>query len=169
MKALNVANYIVKYWGDRVFLTNLKLNKLVYYCQVESLRKSGCPLFEDDIEAWQFGPVERAVYGAFARFGRARITAWGDPAELDPASGRVVDSVMTRLGALSACDLVTLSHKPDGAWASVYSSEKDNVITADAILASADGLYDESFVTFGQAIESAVSSMPNALKLLENS
>ena len=41
MNALNVANYIVNNWSDTIEITNLKLNKLVYYSYVESLRKLG--------------------------------------------------------------------------------------------------------------------------------
>ena len=35
MEALNVANYIIDNWSDKFEITNLKLNKLVYYSQVE--------------------------------------------------------------------------------------------------------------------------------------
>ena len=91
------------------------------------------------------------------------------PEKLDAASKQIVHSVMEKLGNLSAFDLVTLSHKPGGAWASVYSPEKDNTITPEAILASADGIDDGKLVTIGQAVQSTIASMPNALRLLENS
>lgn len=51
MEALNVANYIIDNWSDKFEITNLKLNKLVYYSQVESLRKYNRPLFDDIVEA----------------------------------------------------------------------------------------------------------------------
>ena len=47
MNALSIANYIVNNWSDKIEITNLKLNKLVYYSYVESLRKLGRPLFDD--------------------------------------------------------------------------------------------------------------------------
>lgn len=169
MNALSIANYIVNNWSDKIEITNLKLNKLVYYSYVESLRKLGRPLFDDTIEAWQYGPVEPAVYQAFSSYGRNPIQATSGPAELDAASEQIVRCVMGKLGSLSAFDLVTMSHKPDGAWASVYSSEKDNAITPEAILASTDGIDDSKLVTIGQAVQSTIASMPNALRLLENS
>ena len=169
MNALSIANYIVNNWSDKIEITNLKLNKLVYYSYVESLRKLGRPLFDDAIEAWQYGPVEPVVYQAFSSYGRNPIQATSGPAELDAASKQIVHCVMRKLGSLSAFDLVTMSHKPDGAWASVYSSEKDNAITPEAILASADGIDDSKLVTIGQAVQSTIASMPNALRLLENS
>ena len=169
MDALSIANYIVNNWGDKVEITNLKLNKLVYYSYVESLRKLGRPLFDDAIEAWQYGPVEPAVYQAFSSYGRNPIQATNKPAKLDATSKQIVYSLMEKLGSLSAFDLVTLSHKPSGAWTSVYSPEKDNAITPEAILASTDGIDDGKLVTIGQAVQSTIASMPNALRLLENS
>ena len=38
-------------------ITNLKLQKLVYYAQGFSLALCGRPLFAERIEAWQHGPV----------------------------------------------------------------------------------------------------------------
>lgn len=169
MNALSIANYIVNNWSDTIEITNLKLNKLVYYSYVESLRKLGRPLFDDAIEAWQYGPVEPAVYQAFSSYGRNRIQVTNGSEKLDAASKQIVHSVMEKLGSLSAFDLVTLSHKPGGAWASVYSPEKDNTITPEAILTSADGIDDGKLVTIGQAVQSTIASMPNALRLLENS
>ena len=43
-------------------LTNLKLQKLLYFAQAKHLKVAGEPLFSDDIEAWKYGPVVRDVY-----------------------------------------------------------------------------------------------------------
>lgn len=169
MDALNVANYIIDNWSDKFEITNLKLNKLVYYSQVESLRKYNRPLFDDIVEAWQYGPVEPAVYRAFSSYGRNRISKSTGSAILDGTPKKLIDSVMDKLGMLTAFDLVTLSHKPDGAWASVYSPDRDNPITPEVILASNDGLNNNDVVTIDQAVQSTIASMPNALRLLENS
>lgn len=169
MEALNAANYIIDNWSDKFEITNLKLNKLVYYSQVESLRKYNRPLFDDIVEAWQCGPVEPAVYHAFSSYGRNRINKSTGLAILDAISKKLIDSVMDKLGMLTAFDLVTLSHKPDGAWASVYSPDRDNPITPEAILASNDGLGNNDVVTIDQAVQSTIAAMPNALRLLENS
>lgn len=169
MEALNVANYIIDNWSDKFEITNLKLNKLVYYSQVESLRKYNHPLFDDIIEAWQYGPVEPGVYRAFSSNGRNCIRKSTGSAILDETSKNLIDSVMNRLGILSAFDFVTLSHKPDGAWASVYSPNMDNPITPEAILASNDGLGNNDVVTIDQAVQSTIAAMPNALRLLEDS
>ena len=43
-------------------MTNLKLNKLLYYAQGVFLARTGKPLFDDDIEAWDLGPVVSCIY-----------------------------------------------------------------------------------------------------------
>lgn len=54
-------------------ITHLKLQKLLYYAQGISLGMYSKPLFEENIEAWQHGPVIKEVYGNFSKFGRNNI------------------------------------------------------------------------------------------------
>lgn len=51
MKSIDIANLLVVEAAGKMALTNLKLNKLVYFCQVECLRECGEALFTDDMEA----------------------------------------------------------------------------------------------------------------------
>lgn len=55
MLASDVARHIVAHYGDAWFLTNLKLNLLVYWCQVGALRDTGAPLFADEIAVGECG------------------------------------------------------------------------------------------------------------------
>lgn len=58
-------------------LTQLKLQKLLYYAQGVCLAISGKPLFEDKIKAWPHGPVCNAVYDSFPR-GSSLLTPYED-------------------------------------------------------------------------------------------
>ncbi len=170
MLSIDVANYMIDKWGGRVVLTNLKLNKLVYYAQVESLRDSGEPLFDDEIQAWQYGPVEPMVYRSFSKFGRDRIVNGTAHPVVAQRDVRTIDDVMETLGNLAAFDLVSLSHDPEGAWASVYSPDYCAVITIEDIVRSGDFRRDrDDFPTFSRAAASVIEAMPNAMRLLENS
>ena len=40
---------------DDDYITNLKLNKLLYFAQGVSLARTNNPLFQEAIEAWKFG------------------------------------------------------------------------------------------------------------------
>jgi uncharacterized phage-associated protein len=54
-------------------ISNLKLQKLLYYCQGTSYNRFGLPLFDEDLEAWQYGPVVPSIYKNFSHFGNKRI------------------------------------------------------------------------------------------------
>ncbi|MCA6080406.1 MAG: DUF4065 domain-containing protein [Endomicrobium sp.] len=64
MKALEIAKRILNYQllDYTLEISHLKLQKLLFYCQAYHLSISGEPLFEDDILAWDYGPVVRSVY-----------------------------------------------------------------------------------------------------------
>ena len=54
-------------------ISNLKLNKLLYYAQGTHLARTGKPLFENAIEAWQYGPVVPEVYQKYKACGKNPI------------------------------------------------------------------------------------------------
>lgn len=170
MKSIDIANTFISRYGSALSLTNLKLNKLVYFAQVESVRACGAPLFDDAIEAWQYGPVARAVYDEFKHCGRAIIEEPSGPVAGDPFAIRMVDEVAASYGKMSAFDLVELSHRDGGAWRKVYVPAGDNPITVEDIRASRDmdgfpGLAG----TVRGTIAAVADSIPNALNLLRNS
>lgn len=62
-------------WADQndASVSNLKVQKLLYYAQGHYLGKYGRPLFNDKIEAWAHGPVVPAVYRELKRYGNGAI------------------------------------------------------------------------------------------------
>lgn len=71
---VDIANYFIGFaneTGD--YVTNLKLQKLVYYAQAWYLANFGKPLFEDDFEAWVHGPVIPSLYRKYKKYGSAPI------------------------------------------------------------------------------------------------
>ena len=54
-------------------ITHLKLQKLLYYAQGISLGMFDKPIFNENIEAWQHGPVVTEVYSIYNIFGRDNI------------------------------------------------------------------------------------------------
>ncbi|MFC2745543.1 MAG: Panacea domain-containing protein [Parascardovia denticolens] len=101
MKAIDVAGMFIQRHGDSIHLTNLSLNKLVYFAQVESIRRTGKPLFDDEVQAWNYGPVEPDVYRAFKVYGSGEITASVDM-ESDSFEEDVVDAVAREYGWMTA-------------------------------------------------------------------
>lgn len=62
-------------WADQndASVSNLKLQKLLYYAQGHYLGRYGRPLFDDAIEAWAHGPVVPSVYHELKIFGNGAI------------------------------------------------------------------------------------------------
>ncbi len=71
LKKVNiVAKYIIYKLNKRkIEITHLKLQKLLYFCQKDFLKKYGIPLFEEDFEAWVHGPVLPIIYKEYAKYG----------------------------------------------------------------------------------------------------
>lgn len=68
-KATEIANWFLSYNDylreiedeDTDYISNLKLQKLLYYAQGSFLSIYDKPLFEDPIEAWRHGPVPSKI------------------------------------------------------------------------------------------------------------
>lgn len=56
-------------------LDQMKLQKLVFYAHAWHLAIKQRPLFEEDIEAWPWGPVVRDIYAQTKEYGRSPITS----------------------------------------------------------------------------------------------
>jgi uncharacterized phage-associated protein len=72
---LDIANELLRLAdeGNGDLMTNLKLQKLLYYQQGFHLAYFGQPLFNEDIEAWMYGPVVPVVYRNYEANGRVGI------------------------------------------------------------------------------------------------
>ena len=126
-KATDIANFLVYLMTDSCDdLTNMKLNKILYYAQGHYLQKYGKPLFEDCIEAWPHGPVIRSVYAKYKDFTDRRITAY-DVAQIqcidDDTKSYLVD-VARKYGRFTASTLRNMTHKPKTPWSEVQIGEE---------------------------------------------
>lgn len=67
--AQQVADYIINFANKaHEPITNLKLQKMVYYAQGYYLAMTGNILFDDQIEAWAHGPVINSLYQKYKHF-----------------------------------------------------------------------------------------------------
>jgi len=68
--ASKIADYFLYIANDTgSFLSNLKLQKLVYYAGAWYLALYNTPLFDEDFEAWTHGPVMISLYEKYKPFG----------------------------------------------------------------------------------------------------
>ena len=59
--------------GGEELMTNMKLQKMLYYQQGFHLAYFGTPLFDEEIEAWMYGPVVPSVYDEYKNYGKNGI------------------------------------------------------------------------------------------------
>ncbi|WP_461565590.1 Panacea domain-containing protein [Thiobacillus sp.] len=129
-----IANYILD-WCDQHGrpVTNLALQKIVYFCHVWTLLKLQKPLVKHRFEAWQHGPVLQYLYQEFKQYDREPITGRALAIDLrtgkkvvarcslDEATGRLLDQVIDFYSQLGAGYLVDLSHVSGGPWDTVWN------------------------------------------------
>jgi uncharacterized phage-associated protein len=96
--------------GDTI--SNLVLQKLVYYAQGFWLALYDQPLFPDPICKWQHGPVVPDLYHKYKQFGSGPIPA-AEGVDLDKFPSEVrelLDEVYTEYGQFSAWKLRDMTH-----------------------------------------------------------
>lgn len=114
--ALQIAKYFIKKGmseKETAKLTNLKLQKILYYAQGWYLANFNRPLFEDPIEAWKYGPAIRSVYQEFKDAGSSvldvPIADW-EINEVDNNTKKFLDDIWEVYKIYSGSDLITLTH-----------------------------------------------------------
>ncbi|MBO8415614.1 MAG: DUF4065 domain-containing protein [Proteobacteria bacterium] len=75
MKALVLAHLIINFAREQGRpVSNLQLQKLMYFCQLASYKSIGKRLIDDYcFEVWRFGPVIPGVYYQYAMYGSMPI------------------------------------------------------------------------------------------------
>ena len=125
--AVDLSKYIVyKCITEGQPISNLQLQKILYYIQREFLKNDRIA-FADDIQAWQFGPVVPNVYYTFCGFGAMPISVSNKPIiKMNEQDRRIVDHIVESKRILDPWDLVKETHRADGAWAETYQDGKGN-------------------------------------------
>lgn len=105
-------------------ITHLKLQKLLYNAQGVHLAIKGYKLFDDELVAWEHGPVVRDVYDTYCVFGRNPIIIPATPEndkiirriEEDSGTKQILDMVYDNFSIYTAWQLREMSHIKDGPW-----------------------------------------------------
>ncbi len=125
LDALTLAKYIVsKCTTDQCPISNLQLQKILYYIQVDFLKRTEQPVFSDNIEAWKFGPVVPNVYYHFCGFGAMPIET---NYEVDLGMNTVsIDNIICEKRDKKPWDLVEDTHADGKAWKKVFNNGEGN-------------------------------------------
>ena len=113
MPAHDIARYFVSLVDEEAgdSITNLKLQKLLYYAQGVNLALNDEVLFPDAIEAWTHGPVVPTVYRAYKQHGGEAIPVEQVNLEAYPKDiCELLDEVNEVFGQFSAAKLRAMTH-----------------------------------------------------------
>ncbi|MEJ1969548.1 MAG: type II toxin-antitoxin system antitoxin SocA domain-containing protein [Rhizomicrobium sp.] len=135
--ARDIANYILDVADQNaVPITNLALQKILYFCQGNFLVHFEKHLFHNPIEAWKFGPVVRSVYESFRDFGSAPISArvlhsdaldqrvFAERFEPDSTTRDFLNAIILSFAKMSPSTLVDLTHTHGGPWRSAVQEHQ---------------------------------------------
>jgi uncharacterized phage-associated protein len=136
----SVANLLLDIADDqRRPLTNLALQKLLYFAHAIFLIETHKPLVSGSFEAWQYGPVHPIVYRAFQEAGDKPITmrahrtdiVMGTRSPIPAASAPPIRDlclwIMAQYGRMTAGRLVDISHAKNAPWHYIVNKAKTSL------------------------------------------
>jgi len=128
---LKVANLFLG-WANNEgdLITNLKMQKLLYYAQAWHLVYFKKPLFREAIQAWEFGPVVPKVYTEFKKFGYKPIKYDNTGKEKAPFTKQQLEYLTTCYDTFikfSAHELVNMVHN-EAPWKLTFNKKPYSVI-----------------------------------------
>jgi uncharacterized phage-associated protein len=123
--AMDVAKYVIsRCQNDNHPITNLQLQKMLYYIQYYFLINFGKPLFDDDFQAWKFGPVIYDVYKEYKIYGALPLEVDNDykdyKIEIYNKEKELLEYVIKNVGAMYPWRLVEQTHAKGKAWDKIF-------------------------------------------------
>ncbi len=112
--ARDVANYFLSLvdedQGDSI--SNLRLQKLMYYAQGYFLALKDRPLIHEEFEAWEHGPVIPGLYNSFRQHGAEPLPLQSaDTEKFLPEEIEHLNDMWEMFGQFSATKLRNMSHQ----------------------------------------------------------
>ena len=126
--ARDVAMFVISLDGFRE-VTNLRLQKLLYFLQGYSFQCFGHALFPERLEAWTYGPVCPSLYGDYVPFRGSPIPhtcgkhslPTADASKISETDAKeFVQTVMKWADGYTTGQLVEMSHQAGSPWEQVW-------------------------------------------------
>ncbi|WP_198020299.1 Panacea domain-containing protein [Nocardioides sp. J54] len=108
MRANDVADVIIEQLGSAP--TSMQLQKLLYYSQAWHLAITGHPLFDEECQAWENGPVVYEVWRERRPFS-SRVPRGRTDVRLTKTAAGIVELVCAAYGSMSGDQLSALTHE----------------------------------------------------------
>ncbi|MCD7803004.1 MAG: DUF4065 domain-containing protein [Clostridiales bacterium] len=135
--ALTIARYIVdKCNAAGSAITNLKLQKMLYFVQAEFLVDAHYPCFNEEIYAWDYGPVVPSVYRAYKVYGGSCIPSFPNhdwnKYGIATSDRKMIDEIVDQCMKYSASALVEITHN-QSPWKNAYQNGNGKIEKSDIL------------------------------------
>lgn len=147
----HVANFFLQHAeNNEIPVSVMKLNKLVYFAYGWTLALLDRPLFNEQIEAWKYGPVIPSLYHEFKHFGSKPIEDGVRSYDFDafkdekpvapelPQNEKEIIEILNKVWDLykdfSATTLMRLTHEKGAPWDRVFKKNERNIAIDDTII-----------------------------------
>lgn len=135
MDSQRIADYIInRYKSYKRTITNLKLQKLLYYIQGYFFKVFKKRAFDEEIVNWTYGPVVPEIYHKFKIFGPEPLEIFDDE-DIDmalfilnefPEEKKLIDRIIEKSFEFDAFKLVDMTHS-EMPWRSTKLHEEISV------------------------------------------
>jgi uncharacterized phage-associated protein len=123
-------NFLVRSFEQGVYITPMKLQKMLYFLYRDYLKETDIPLFAERFSAWKYGPVLESVYYTFKDYGNQGITQYGGyPGPVYSAKEDNNGQLRALLNDLweickpyNGIYLSRLTHRPECAWYKAWTN-----------------------------------------------
>ena len=122
-----IANFFIRKGieqGVHNDVTPMKLQKLVYHAHGWYLALYDRALVNEQIEAWDYGPVVPSLFRSTKEYGNNPVENYiqksGNPYSPSPTLFGFVDEIWRIYGDLSGVHLSNMTHEPGTPWDGVY-------------------------------------------------
>lgn len=128
MQAHELSKHIINWCYDKdIHITNLKLQKLLYFIQIGYYRITDERLIDDDFYAWQLGPVIPEVYSEYSIYSSSTLPYQNDCLVLSNHVSLIIDCILKHYAYIRTWDLVAMSTLTD-CWRYTYEIFGDKSI-----------------------------------------
>lgn len=133
-------NILVRAKEEKIRVTPMKLQKLLYYVCVKYAKETGDSPVLEPFEVWKFGPVVSSVYVEFKSFSTKPITGYARDAKgeamkvsesRNPILAACLNYVWNKLKHYNAVELSERTHQKGSGWYAAYQEDRQIITLED--------------------------------------
>jgi len=122
-------NFMERSFRDKIVVTQMKLQKMLYFLYRDYLKETGERLFPEHFEAWEYGPALSMIYNKTKKYGKHFIyeyLKYDDETmkideNKDPIFTKNINNIWAICSHFTGVELCKLTHKEGSAWRIAWS------------------------------------------------